>query len=75
MASSTVSVTIVASTTGIKLIIGIIEAIRIKCPTEPIAIEKSAYFSCPNAARKGKTNRIEVATIRTNNENRKSTVF
>ena len=75
MASSTVSVTIVASTTGFKLIIGIIEAIKIKWRTEPNAIEKLAYFSCPNAARKGKTNRIEVATTRIKNENRKSTVF
>ena len=75
MASFAVSVTIVASTIGFKLIIGIIEAIKIKRRTEPNAIEKLAYFSCPSTTRKGKTNRIEVATTRINNENRESTVF
>jgi hypothetical protein len=47
MSSSTVSVTIVVSTTSFKLITGIIEAVKIKWRTEPNAIEKSAYYSCP----------------------------
>jgi len=44
MVSTTVSVTIVASTTSFKLITGIIKVIGIKCSQRVIAIEKLANF-------------------------------